>query len=71
MIYSGPGSIRPQLRLVAPNSKRVLVHIRRRGDAITAKDKLVDFKPFRKGNLEVTVKHQKQPQQAWRTGGLR
>lgn len=69
--YSGPGSNRPQLRFLAPMSKRVLVHIRRHGDPITAKDKLIDFQPFKKGNLEVTVEHHKPPKSAWRTGGLR
>jgi hypothetical protein len=71
MIYSGPGTFRPQLRFVAPNSKRVAVHIRRLGEPFTEKDELVDFEPFTRGRLDVTVEHRPRPKPAWRLPSFR
>jgi hypothetical protein len=53
--YSGPGAERPRLRIEAPISKRVAVHVRRTGEATEQKKKEVDFEPFTKGKLTVTV----------------
>lgn len=69
-IYSGPMTCRPRIRLIAPGSKRVAVHVRRRGRPIGAEDRLVDFQPFVRGRLEVTVEHHRPKRQAWATGGF-
>jgi len=71
MVFSGPPTMRPRLRFEAPASARVVVHIRRLGDAIRKDEALVDFEPFQRTGLEVTVEHQLTRKPDWQTRGFR